>query len=43
MFVGSELRLKAPSGLRKMETWESLRIMSDKASVFDTVSVQICL
>jgi hypothetical protein len=29
--VGSELR--AHSELRKMETWKSLRMMSDKASV----------
>jgi len=35
--VGSELR--AHSGLRKIETWKSLRIMSDKASIFDTVRI----
>ena len=37
--VGSELR--AHLGLRKMETWKSLRMISDKASVFDTVSTRI--
>jgi len=37
--VGSKLR--AHSGLRKMETWKSLRMMSDKANVFDTVSIWI--
>jgi len=37
--VGKELR--AHSGLRRMETWNSLRMMSDKASVFETVSTQI--
>ena len=39
--VGSEL--KAHSGLRRMETWKSLRTISDKASVFDTLSAQIWL
>jgi len=37
--VGSELR--AHSGLRRIETWRSLSIMSDKASIFDTVSARI--
>ena len=37
--VGSEI--KAHSGLRRMETWKSLRMISDKASVFDTVRAQI--
>ena len=39
--VGSEL--KAHSGLRRMETWKSLKIISDKAIVFDTVNAQIYL
>ena len=37
--VGKELR--AHSGLRRMETSKSLRIMSDKASFFETVSTRI--
>jgi len=34
-------RTKSHSGLHKMETWKSLRMMSDKASVFDTASNRI--
>jgi len=37
--VGRELR--AHSGLRRMKTWKSFRMMSDKASVFETVSARI--
>jgi len=37
--VGRELR--AHSGLCRMETSKSLRMMSDKASVFETVSARI--
>jgi len=37
--VGRELR--AHSGLRRMETLKSLRMMSDKASVLKTVSARI--
>jgi len=37
--VGRELR--AHSGLRRMETWKGLRMMSDKARVFETVSAGI--
>jgi len=37
--VGSELR--AHSGLRRMETWKSLRMMYDKPRVFETVSARI--
>jgi len=37
--VGRELR--AHSRLCRMEMWKSLRMMSDKASVFETVSARI--
>jgi len=37
--IGSEF--KAHSGLRRMQTWKSLRIISDEASDFDTVIARI--
>jgi len=37
--AGSELR--AHSGLRKTETWKSLRMMSDRAKVLSTVRLRI--
>jgi len=37
--VGS--KLKAHSGLCRIETWKSLKIMSDKASVLDNVSAAL--
>ena len=37
--VGGELR--AHSGMRRTETWKSLRIMSDKARVLATVRLRI--
>jgi len=36
--VGSEL--KAHSGLQRMEVWKSLRMMSERAKVLDTVSMR---
>jgi len=36
-----ERELTAYSGLRRMETWKSLRMMSDKVSVLETVGTRI--